>query len=129
MSADAQTAAPLTDTSRRAPTWPRAAAVVVLLAITLVVAKSCQQSQIDVTQEEALTLATEQISFQPEDTQIRLLRQGIDRHPFWIVSLSTPEPEGEGFAELAVVRIDAGTGEIVEFREQQDPPRGRDEAP
>lgn len=129
MSADAQPAARLTDLSRRAPTWPRAAAVVVLFAITVVVAKTCQESDIVITQDEAVTLATEQISFQPEDTQIRLLRQGIDRHPFWIISLSTPDPDGERYAELAVIRIDAGTGEIVEFREQKDAKRGADQAP
>ena len=60
---------------------------------------------------------------------MRLLRQGIDRQPFWIVSLSTPGP-GDGYVkELAVARIDADTGEVVEFDEQRDAKRGPDEAP
>ena len=74
-------------------------------------------------------MATEQVDFVPEDTQVRLLRQGIDRHPFWIVSLSTPEAGAESgigpFKDLAVVRIDATTGEIVEFREQKDEPKAK----
>ncbi len=80
-------------------------------------------------QEEAVAKATEQVDFVPEDTQIRLLRQGIDRHPFWIISLSIPAADDQTYRELAVVRIDADTGEIVELREQEDAPRGSDEAP
>ncbi len=69
--------------------------------------------------------------FVPEDTQIRLLRQGLDRHPFWIVSLSIPTPNtgDQAYSELAVVRIDAESGDIVEFREQKDTPRGSEQAP
>ena len=115
--------------SRRMPTWPRVAVVVALFVLALIVSRACQQSEIDLTQEEAVTMATEQVDFAPEDTQVRLLRQGIDRHPFWIVSLSTPEPGAESgigpFQDLAVVRIDATTGEIVEFREQKDEPKAQ----
>ena len=57
--------------------------------------------------------------FEPENTQIRLLRQGIDRHPFWIVSLSVPGPDDQTFDELAVVRIDATSGEVAEVRDQR----------
>ena len=93
--------------SRRAPTWPRVAVVAAVLVLAFVVSRSCQDAEIEVTQEEAVAMATEQVDFAPEDTQVRLLRQGIDRHPFWIVSLSIPSADGETYAELAVVRIDA----------------------
>jgi hypothetical protein len=116
---------PRADIDRRAPTWPRVAAVVAVLVLAFVVSRACQQAEIDVTQEEALAIATEQVDFEPEDPQIRLLRQGIDRAPYWIVSLSTLAPGGQRYEELAVVRIDARTGEVVEFRqEEKKPERG-----
>ena len=112
--------------SRRAPTWPRLAVVAGVLVLAFVISRSSSQ---EVTQEEAVAKATQQVDFVPEDTQVRFLRQGIDRHPFWVVSLSTPGPTAGIYADLAVVRIDAESGEIVEFREQKDARRGPDEAP
>jgi hypothetical protein len=121
---------PLSGTaSRRAPTWPRVAVVVGVFLIAFFVARSCQEDQINVTQEDAVAAATERIHFTPEDTQVRLLRQGLDRQPFWIVSLSTPGRKDGTFEELAVVRIDATSGEIVQLDEQKDAKRDADEAP
>ena len=95
-----------------------------LLVLAFFVARSCQNDQIKVSQEDALALANEQVDFKPEDTQIRLLRQGLDRHPFWIVSLSIPGGEGEDspeFRKLAVVRIDAVDGKVASVQEQDSP--------
>ncbi len=111
---------------RRAPTWPRFAVILGVLVLAFVISRA---SDSEVTQEEAVATATEQVSFVPEDTQIRFLRQGIDRHPFWVVSLSTPGPTLGTYDDLAVARIDAESGEVVEFREQKDARRGPDEAP
>ena len=49
---------------------------------------------------------------------MRLLRQGINRQPFWIVSLSIPERRctPRHVQRLAVVQIDANTGEVVEVQ-------------
>ena len=38
--------------SRRMPTWPRVAVVVALFVLALIVSRACQQSEIDLTQEE-----------------------------------------------------------------------------
>ena len=118
MSPDGRAGARLDPSSRRAPTWPRVAAVAALLVLIVVVSRTCQQDEIQLTQEEAIELATEQVRFEPDNTQIRLLRQGLDRHPFWIVSLSIGDLEGQVFEQLAVVRIDATSGEVVEVRDQ-----------
>lgn len=123
---DARAASPLETPSRRAPTWPRVVVVVAVLALAFVISRSSSE---EVTQEEAVAKATQQVDFVPEDTQIRFLRQGIDRHPFWVVSLSTPGPTAQTYADLAVLRIDAESGDIVEFREQKDAKRGADQAP
>ncbi len=34
-----------------------------------------------------------------ERTQIRLVRQGLNAHPFWAVSFSVPAPSGDGYDE------------------------------
>jgi hypothetical protein len=83
-----------------------------VLVLAFVFAQTCQKDQVRVSQEQAIQTAREQVSFEPERTQIRMLRQGINSKPFWIVSLSIPgEAEGT-FRRLAVVRIDANTGKV-----------------
>jgi Peptidase propeptide and YPEB domain len=100
------------------PTWPKLAAIGAVLVLAFFVSRSCQQSQIRVTKEQAIATAEEQVDFSSENTQIRLLRQGLSSKPFWIVSLSVPSDEGENsFSHLALVRIDANTGEIAEVQE------------
>jgi hypothetical protein len=120
------TAGERASTSRRAPTWPRVAVVGAVLVLAFVVSRSCAKSEIQVSQGEALATATALVDFAPENPQIRLLRQGLDRHPYWIVSLSTVSANGERFTHLATVRIDAGDGKVVEFNEARDQPVGED---
>ncbi|MGH2589184.1 MAG: PepSY domain-containing protein [Actinomycetota bacterium] len=99
--------------------------VVAVLLFAFFVARSCQQDQIRITEEQAIATAEEQIEFTPEETQIRLLRQGIDTRPFWIVSLSIPKGEREDrFSRLALVHIDANTGKVTKV-EEQEPARTR----
>ena len=100
-----------------------------MLLLTYFGAKNCQDEQIQTTEEDAIELAREQVDFEPTDVQIRLLRQGIDRQPKWFVSLSIPlgDPGDDVFKQLAVVRIDARSGE-VESVEVQEPRKEGDEA-
>lgn len=102
------------------PTWPRVAVIVALLLFAFFVLRQCQQDQVRLTEEQAIAAAEDQVDFTPEQTQIRLLRQDIDRTPFWFVSLSRIEGEGdnERFTELAVVRINANTGEVMSVQEK-----------
>jgi hypothetical protein len=103
------------------PTKLGVAVVIGLFALTLFVAKGCQNNQIKVGQDQAVALAEKQIHFAPESTQIRLLRQGLDRHPFWVVSLSIPfntPDDPRGFRQLAVVRIDATNGDVASVQDQ-----------
>jgi hypothetical protein len=88
-----------------------------------VVAQTCQKDQIRVSKDAAIATAKRQIDFKPTRTQIRLLRQGINSRPNWIVSLSIPKP-GEPvntqlFKELAVVRVDANTGKVIDVKVQR----------
>jgi hypothetical protein len=94
-----------------------------VLVLAFFVSRGCQQSQVRVTEEQAIAKAKEQVEFTPRRTQIRLLRQGINSRPNWIVSLSVPDSEPDTFRQLAVVRVDANTGKIIDVQVQA--PAGR----
>ena len=71
--------------------------------------RACEDAQIEVSESEAVELAREEVDFEPTYTQVRFIRQGINRAPFWFVSLSIPigDPdEPDAFKEFAVVRVD-----------------------
>jgi hypothetical protein len=101
----------------------RGLAIVGILLAAFVVSRSCQKSQIRLTKDQAISRAEAQVDFNPTNEQVRLLRQGLSSRPTWIVSLSIPRRDGT-FAQLAVVRVDANTGKIVELRIQR-PGSGR----
>jgi hypothetical protein len=101
------------------PTWLRVAVIVGVLAVAFLVAQTCQQSQIRLTKDQAIAKAQRQIDFKPDRTQIRLLRQGIQSEPFWIVSMSVKGEAENSFRELAVVRIDANSGKVETVRQQR----------
>ena len=89
-----------------------------LLLLTFFAARTCQQAQIRVGKEEAIATAKREVDFVPSRTQIRFLRQGINRKPFWFVSLGIPLGGGEeGYSALAIVKIDANTGKVEEVDE------------
>jgi Peptidase propeptide and YPEB domain len=85
------------------------------------VARSCQQSQIRISKEQAIAIADRQVDFNPGSTQIRMLRQGLNRKPFWFVSLSDPigsVVDPQGFTRLVVVQIDANTGKVEDVNNE-----------
>jgi hypothetical protein len=100
--------------------WLPAVVLGLLILATFAVSKGCQPSQIRLTKEQAISKAEAQINFEPTRVQVRMLRQGIGSHPFWIVSLSIPKGDsGQVFKKLAVVRIDANTGKVADVRVQR----------
>jgi hypothetical protein len=111
--------------ARLAPTWPSVLVVVMLLGLAFVVSRSCQQSQIRLTKEQAIARAEREVDFTPTRTQIRLLRQGLGSKPFWIVSLSIPAEGATGQERLAVVRVDANSGKVADVREGRNVPEGQ----
>jgi hypothetical protein len=96
---------------------PRRIVFVLLLVALLFAARSCQQSQVRISQERAVALAREQVRFTPDRTQVRLVRQGLTSRPYWAISMSVPKRSstqvGGEFRRLAVVRVDANTGKVV----------------
>ena len=100
--------------ARRA--WVRPAVLVVgLLVICLLAANTCQKRQIRISKETAIATATRAADFRPQRTQVRLVRQGLNGHPYWAVSLSIPGKGGQGYARVSVARVDANTGKLVAF--------------
>jgi hypothetical protein len=90
-----------------------------VLVAAFVFAQTCQKDQVRVSKEQAIQTARNQVTFEPERTQIRMLRQGINSKPFWIVSLSIPGEREDTFKQIAVVRVDANNGKV------EDVERGR----
>ncbi|HEX6653489.1 MAG TPA: hypothetical protein VF072_12145 [Thermoleophilaceae bacterium] len=82
-------------------------------------AQTCQKSQIRYDKNQAISTAKQQVDFTPERTQVRLLRQGLNSKPFWIVSLSTPGTQRGTFHNLAVVKINANTGKVASITQPQ----------
>jgi hypothetical protein len=98
--------------------WFQIAVVAVVLVLAFVFARTCQQAQIRVSKEQAIAMAERQVDFVPRSTQIRLLRQGLNRRPFWFVSLSIrSKRDPDVFSKLALVKIDANTGKIENVQE------------
>ena len=87
-------------------------AVVALLVLTFVAAQGCQQAQIKVPKESAIETARPEAGFEPQRTQVRLVRQGLDGHPFWAISFSIRAPSGDGYERLTTVRVDAVSGRV-----------------
>ena len=83
-----------------------------MLLFAFFVVRGCQEEEIRISQEQAVEIAREQVDFEPRRTQIRFLRQGLNGKPNWVVSLSIPGANDNEFRRLAVVRIDANTGEV-----------------
>jgi uncharacterized membrane protein YkoI len=87
-------------------------AVVALFTVTMVAARACQQSQVRIPQERAVATARERAGFTAEQTQVRLVRQGLTGRPYWAVSLSIPRAGG-GHERITTVRVDANTGAVA----------------
>jgi hypothetical protein len=86
--------------------------IVVLFVGALVFSRSCQGSQVRLSQRQAVATAQRQVDFTPQRTQIRLVRQGITAHPYWAVSFSIPGANGS-FKRVTTVRVDANTGKVA----------------
>jgi hypothetical protein len=92
--------------------------ILAILVVAFVVAQTCQKSQIRLNKDQAIARAENQVDFTPRRTQVRLLRQGLNSKPYWIVSLSVPGRREGTFRELAVVTIDANSGKVTQLADQ-----------
>jgi hypothetical protein len=98
--------------------WPvRLAALLVVLLAAFLVSRSCGSSGVEISQERAIAIAKRQLDFEPECVQVRVFRGGLRSQAFWAVSLWTLDRQGR-FERVAVVQINATTGEVTSVNEQ-----------
>jgi hypothetical protein len=90
----------------------RIAMLVAVLVVAAAAARSCADTTPDVSQDEAVEIAMGVATFEPEDHQIRFLRQGVPSRGLWVVSLYQGDPRQP--TKVQVVTIDSETGEIVD---------------
>lgn len=70
-------------------------------------------SGLEISSEEAIEIAEQHIDFVSEQTQVRLIRQGVNLRPVWAVSLSIPIEGTSAFERLSTVEVDAVTGGVL----------------
>lgn len=88
-----------------------------VLLLAFAATRSCASSEGQISEQEAIEIATREVSYEPERTQVRLVRRGVPQsRPFWAVSLSTVDSEGR-LDRVTVVLIDAQTRAVEEVQE------------
>jgi hypothetical protein len=94
----------------------RVAVLALVLLLAFLASRSCASRDTEVSQEEAVEIARDQIDYEPDRVGVRFLPRGIQSRPTWAVSLSTVSAEGD-LTRVTVVVVDGETGEILEVRE------------
>ena len=88
-----------------------------VLLLAFAATRSCASSEGQITEQEAIEIAKREVPYEPDRTQVRLVRRGVPQsRPFWAVSLSTVDDEGR-LDKVTVVLIDARTSEVEDVRE------------
>lgn len=95
----------------------RVVILLVVLAIAFVAARTCASRDTDVDQDEAIAIARQEVDFEPERTMVRFTPRGVDSRPYWAVSLSLLDADGNP-ERITVVLVNARTGDVEEIRRQ-----------
>ncbi len=66
-------------------------------------------------QEQAITIAKQQVDFEPNDVRVRFQKRGLNSEPFWLVGLGIKRADGT-YERAVNVLVDADTGEVAEIR-------------
>lgn len=91
------------------------AILVAVLMLAFLVSRTCGATTTQVSEQKAIAIAREEIDYEPEKTQIRIIRRGVPSRTFWAVSLQLLDAKGD-IERATVVLVDAQTGEIAEVR-------------
>jgi hypothetical protein len=110
--------------SKPAPSRPfrdrplgRIVILLVVLAIALFAARTCASRDSDISQDEAIEIAEQEIDFEPDRTMVRFTPRGIRSRPYWAVSFSVLDASDQP-ERITVVLVNAVTGEVEEIRRQ-----------
>jgi hypothetical protein len=97
--------------------WAGIAFIGGLLLVALIVTRTCASQDNLVSDDEAVAVARAQIDFEPEQTSVRFLRQGVPSRPYYAVSFSTGTDGQPGY-RLTTVLVDANTGKATEVNRE-----------
>ncbi len=86
-----------------------------MLLAALAVARGCASSEGEISKEQAVEIAREEIDHPADRVQVRLLRRGFQSRAAWAVSLTDLAAGGET-KRVTVVVVDARTRAVVEIR-------------
>jgi hypothetical protein len=93
----------------------KVALLVAVLAVAFVASQSCASRETEITKEEAVAIASNEVDYEPDRVMTRFIPRGVQSRPNWAVSLSTVGAGGR-VDRATVVVIDGRTGDIVEKR-------------
>jgi hypothetical protein len=94
----------------------RVAALAFVLLLAFLVSRTCGSRDTEISQEEAIEIAQDQIDYEADRVGVRFLPQGFQSRPSWAVSLSTEDAEGR-LTRVTVVVVDGRTGDVLEVRQ------------
>jgi len=80
--------------------------------VALLVARSCGSSETEISQDQAVAIARQQIDFEPNDVRVRFQKRGFNSQPFWLVGLGIKRADGT-YERAVNVLINAQTGEVA----------------
>ena len=78
--------------------------------------RGCASRETEVSKEQAVEIAREEIDYEPERVMTKFVARGIQSRPSWAVSLATLRDDGS-FERVTVVVVDGRTGDVVEIKQ------------
>jgi hypothetical protein len=87
-----------------------------VLAVAFLATRGCASRETEVSKEQAVEIAREEIDYEPERVMTKFVARGIQSRPSWAVSLATLRDDGS-FERVTVVVVDGRTGDVVEIKQ------------
>jgi hypothetical protein len=100
--------------------WGKAAILVAILLAAFIASRSCASRETEVSRDEAIVIAREEIDYEPDCARARFIPRGFQSRPTWAVSLVTVGAGGM-LERVAVVVVDGRTGDVLEIRTERSP--------
>jgi hypothetical protein len=81
-----------------------------VLVIAFLATKTCASREGEMSPDDAEEIAKEQVDFEPDKVVTKGVREGLDSHLYWHVSLTTEDAEGR-METCVTVKVDSETGD------------------